>query len=110
MAINKQISAKSDQAARLRAAREAAGFKSASDAAQRFRWRASTYMAHENGQNGIRTEPALAYARAFGVDPGWLMTGLEPGKYSRIAMFVPRANFHDAPFNRTVRYFDKGAV
>ena len=75
MAINKQ-SAKSDQAARLRAAREAAGFKSASDAAQRFRWRASTYMAHENGQNGIRTEPALAYARAFGVDPGWLMTGL----------------------------------
>jgi phage repressor protein C with HTH and peptisase S24 domain len=76
MAINKQISAKSDQAARLRAAREAAGFKSASDAAQRFRWRASTYMAHENGQNGIRTEPALAYARAFGVDPGWLMTGL----------------------------------
>ena len=76
MAINKQISAKSDPAARLRAAREAAGFKSASDAAQRFRWRASTYMAHENGQNGIRTEPALAYARAFGVDPGWLMTGL----------------------------------
>jgi phage repressor protein C with HTH and peptisase S24 domain len=76
MAINKQISVKSDQAARLRAAREAAGFKSASDAAQRFRWRASTYMAHENGQNGIRTEPALAYARAFGVDPGWLMTGL----------------------------------
>ena len=76
MAINKQISAKSDQAARLRAAREAAGFKSASDAAQRFRWRASTYMAHENGQNGIRTEPALAYARAFGVDPGWLMTGI----------------------------------
>jgi phage repressor protein C with HTH and peptisase S24 domain len=79
MAINKQ-SAKSDQAARLRAAREAAGFKSASDAAQRFRWRASTYMAHENGQNGIRTEPALAYARAFGVDPGWLMTGLRAGK------------------------------
>ena len=76
MAINKQISAKSDQAARLRAAREAAGFKSASDAAQRFRWRASTYMAHENGQNGIRTEPALAYARAFGVDPGWLITGV----------------------------------
>lgn len=82
MAINKQTSAKSDPAARLRAAREAAGFKSASDAAQKFRWRASTYMAHENGQNGIRTEPALAYARAFGVDPGWLITGI--GKESTV--------------------------
>src|ERR1700679_3947958 len=80
MAINKQISAKSDQAARLRAAREAAGFKSASDAAQKFRWRASTYMAHENGQNGIRApEPALTYARVYGVDLTWLLTGLEPG-------------------------------
>jgi phage repressor protein C with HTH and peptisase S24 domain len=80
MAINKQISAKSDQAARLRAAREAAGFKSASDAAQRFRWRASTYMAHENGQNGIRApEPALTYARVYGVDLNWLLTGIGPG-------------------------------
>ncbi|HEX4104920.1 MAG TPA: LexA family transcriptional regulator [Rhizomicrobium sp.] len=80
MAINKQMSAKSDQAARLRAAREAAGFKSASDAAQRFRWRASTYMAHENGQNGIRApEPALTYARVYGVDLNWLLTGIGPG-------------------------------
>jgi phage repressor protein C with HTH and peptisase S24 domain len=80
MAINKQMSAKSDPAARLRAAREAAGFKSASDAAQRFRWRASTYMAHENGQNGIRApEPALTYARVYGVDLNWLLTGIGHG-------------------------------
>jgi phage repressor protein C with HTH and peptisase S24 domain len=104
MAINKQISAKSDQAARLRAAREAAGFKSARDAAQRFRWRASTYMAHENGQNGIRTEPALAYARAFGVDPGWLMTGIgkelekSAGKNSTGKKTGPRET-HAAPAN-----------
>jgi phage repressor protein C with HTH and peptisase S24 domain len=104
MAINKQTSAKSDQAARLRAAREAAGFKSASDAAQRFRWRASTYMAHENGQNGIRTEPALAYARAFGVDPGWLMTGVgkEPEKSAGKNSTGKRASAretHAAPAN-----------
>lgn len=74
MTINRQTSA-----SRLRLAREAAGFKSASEAVEKFRWRASTYMAHENGQNGIRTEPALAYARAFGVDAGWLMTGLGAG-------------------------------
>lgn len=72
-------SAKNEQAARLRRAREAAGFKNASDAVARFRWRVSTYMAHENGQNGIRTEPALSYARAFGVEPGWLMTGVGHG-------------------------------
>ena len=77
--MNKSTSAKSDQAARLRRAREAAGFKSASDAVQRFRWRVSTYMAHENGQNGIRTEPALVYAKAYGVEPGWILTGLGLG-------------------------------
>ena len=74
MSINRQTSA-----SRLRLAREAAGFKSASEAVEKFRWRASTYMAHENGQNGIRTEPALAYARAFGVDAGWILTGSGSG-------------------------------
>jgi phage repressor protein C with HTH and peptisase S24 domain len=71
----KSTHAKSDSASRLRQAREAAGFKSAAEAIERFRFTASTYMAHENGQNGIRVEPAQAYAQAFGVDPGWLLTG-----------------------------------
>lgn len=80
----KRVSAKSDQASRLRQARETAGFKNASDAVARFGFRTSTYMAHENGQNGIRSEPALAYARAYGVEPGWLLTGVGrgPGKIS----------------------------
>jgi phage repressor protein C with HTH and peptisase S24 domain len=77
--VDKSVGTKSDQAQRLRHAREAAGFKSASDAVERFGWRPSTYMAHENGQNGIRTEPALIYARAFGVEPGWLLTGVGLG-------------------------------
>ena len=82
-----KTSTKSDSAARLRQAREAAGFKSASDAVTRFGFRPSTYMAHENGQNGIRSEPAQAYARAFGVDLGWLLTGagVGPGKKSHTA-------------------------
>lgn len=70
---------KSASASRLRQAREAAGFKNASDAVARFGFRTSTYMAHENGQNGIRSEPALAYARAYGVEPGWLLTGVGQG-------------------------------
>jgi phage repressor protein C with HTH and peptisase S24 domain len=93
--------AKSDSASRLRRAREAAGFKSASEAVEKFRWRASTYMAHENGQNGIRPEPALIYAQAFGVDPGWLITGLGPqaaqrGKRPRETSAVPADALYSA--------------
>ena len=56
MAINKQISAKSDQAARLRAAREAAGFKSASG-----------FIRREIGKSlGLRYTPELD----FEFDPG----------------------------------------
>lgn len=65
-----------EQAKRLRAAREAAGFEQAAEAITRFGWVASTYHAHENGQNGIKPEVAIKYARAFGVDAGWLLTGL----------------------------------
>lgn len=50
---------------RLRAARVAAGFKSARSAAIRFGWSPSTYGAHENGQNEFDPETAAKYARAF---------------------------------------------
>lgn len=63
------------QATRLSQARRAAGFKTPSEAIQKFGWKGSTYMAHENGQNGLRLEPAIIYGRAFDVDPGWLLTG-----------------------------------
>lgn len=69
-----------EQAVRLRQAREAAGFARASDALARHRdWKSSTYMAHENGQNGIGPGPATEYATAYGVDPGWIMTGMGQG-------------------------------
>lgn len=60
---------------RLRRARLAAGFETGTDAARKFHWHVSSYLAHENGQNGIRIKPAQKYARAFNVSASWLLTG-----------------------------------
>jgi phage repressor protein C with HTH and peptisase S24 domain len=51
-----------DRAKRLIAAREAAGFTKASEAARHFRWTESTYRSHENGNRPIRDEDAAKYA------------------------------------------------
>lgn len=67
------------QAARLKAARETAGFLTAAAAIQKHGWKQSTYLAHENGQNGLSTDAAIAYGSAFGVEPGWLLTGVGRG-------------------------------
>lgn len=77
--MSRATNQKDEQASRLRAARAAAGFLTPSEAVDKFRWKGSTYMAHENGQNGIRPEPAVVYAKAFGVDPGWILTGIGRG-------------------------------
>jgi phage repressor protein C with HTH and peptisase S24 domain len=61
---------------RLQQAREAAGFKSARQAALRYGWKPSTYRSHENGQ--IPEVPATwakEYAKKFGVSVGWILTG-----------------------------------
>lgn len=78
----RERSQRDQQATRLRQARAAAGFQTPAEAIKKFRWSGSTYMAHENGQNGIRPEPAVAYANAYGVDPGWLLTGFGKGPES----------------------------
>lgn len=67
------------QAQRLRAARLGRGFQTAAAAIARFGWKQSTYLAHENGQNGIKADAALDYGKAFKVDPAWLLTGLGKG-------------------------------
>lgn len=61
-----------DRAARLREAREGAGFSKASEAAVGFNWSKPTYHAHENGSRGIRVAVGRRYARAFGVKFNWL--------------------------------------
>lgn len=58
---------------RLRAARIKAKFKSASAAARRYGWVASTYSSHENGQTEVPTEDAIKYAKAFKVSAAWIL-------------------------------------
>lgn len=64
---------------RLKAARIAAGYRSATAAAQAFGWTESTYLGHENGSRGLQVDAAQRYARAFKVDWAHLMTGSEKG-------------------------------
>lgn len=68
-----------DRAARLRAAREHAGFSSAREAALNFGFSDATYGQHENGTRGIRGPVAERYAAAFGVSASWIMYGDGPG-------------------------------
>ena len=60
---------------RLRRVRALAGYETASDAARAYGWKVSTYLAHENGQNGFKIVAAVKYGRAYHVPPGWLLTG-----------------------------------
>lgn len=62
-------------ASRLKAARIAAGFRSAKAAAEAMGVEPPTYMAHENGGRGISTDRAAAYAEALGTTPEWILFG-----------------------------------
>jgi transcriptional regulator with XRE-family HTH domain len=63
------------KAARLYAARGAAGFATAREAALHFGWRESRYRAHESAVRDISDADALAYCEAYGVSVNWLKTG-----------------------------------
>lgn len=60
---------------RLKKARNDAGYGSAVDAVRAFGWIPSTYYGHENGRANISRSAAIRYARAFKVDPAWLLYG-----------------------------------
>lgn len=60
---------------RLRKARLAAGYQSASQAAKALGVAVSTYIAHENGQNTFGTARAERYGAVFSVSSAWLLTG-----------------------------------
>jgi phage repressor protein C with HTH and peptisase S24 domain len=60
---------------RLRDARRNAGFETASAAAKALGISASTYRAHENGQNEFHMDDAKRYGTRFSVDPIYLLTG-----------------------------------
>lgn len=69
----------SEKHERLRQAREKAGFSSAASAAAALNVTASTYRAHENGQNDFQLPEAEAYGAKFGVSPFFLLTGKTSG-------------------------------
>lgn len=58
---------------RLREARIKAGYESAADACRAFGWEIPAYRHHENGTRTFDVEAAKRYARAFRVNPGWLL-------------------------------------
>ncbi|MBN8951430.1 MULTISPECIES: LexA family transcriptional regulator [unclassified Rhizobium] len=60
---------------RLRAAREAANYPSATKAAEALGVSLSTYRAHENGQNEFSADVANRYAKKFGTTAAYLLTG-----------------------------------
>lgn len=67
---------------RLRAARKAAGYATAKDAAEAFGWNRNTVTSNENGNRTFSRESAERYASAYRVDLGWLLTGkgeMRPG-------------------------------
>jgi SOS-response transcriptional repressor LexA len=72
---------------RLREAREAAGFKTAKDAAQSMGVPYGTYSLHETGARGIARAVEL-YARRLHVSVDWLLRGIGPGPRNKKAAAV----------------------
>ncbi|MGR3839714.1 MAG: LexA family protein [Cognatishimia sp.] len=60
---------------RLKQARKAAGYESASAATRAFGWNQSTYIQHENGKRNVPRSKITQYARTFRVSAGWLLSG-----------------------------------
>ena len=60
---------------RLKAARKAAGFLSATEAATALGMNYRTYAGHENGNRGISRNTLELYAKRFGVTTDWLLSG-----------------------------------
>lgn len=61
--------------ARLRVARQNAGFDTAVEAADAIGVPRSTYIGHENGHRGFPSKKAPLYARRFKVSEQWLLFG-----------------------------------
>jgi phage repressor protein C with HTH and peptisase S24 domain len=83
-------------AARLRKARENAGFKSASDAARKIGVNTVTYTGHENGTREFDRRLAAMYAEKFGVDPAWLLLGIESKEEPVSENLIKEVDMRDA--------------
>ena len=65
-------------AVRLKKARQTAGYRTASEAAEKNSWPLATYSSHENCYSPIPIERQVAYALEFHVRPEYLTLGLPP--------------------------------
>jgi len=63
---------------RLRKARLAASFGSATEAAKAHGWNLNSYWSNENGHRPMSRTRAVDYARAYKVNVEWLLTGQGP--------------------------------
>lgn len=77
MVDDSRASRRRTAAARLRKAREEAGFADAQSAADHFNWKYTTYRSHETQGKGGRSFSDFAeiYASAFGTTAAWLLFG-----------------------------------
>lgn len=84
---------------RLKQARLAAGYSTASDAAEAMGMSRATYIGHENGSRAFRIDAAEKYARWFRVRSSWLLTGEEPMKIGGLPEYerVPLSEVENAP-------------
>jgi len=64
-----------EPADRLKKARIAAGYATATEAAHAMGMKPPTYLGHENGTTGLRRTAAIRYAKFFGLSLDWLLTG-----------------------------------
>lgn len=74
---------------RLTQARVAAGYRSARKAALDHGWSASSFAQHESGARGM-SQMVDAYAAAFGVSVGWLLSGEDGAAVVRPVVTVQR--------------------
>ena len=70
----------SEMSDRLKAAREAAGYGTAKEAAEAMGAAVTTYIQHENGIRNFPGERAKRYARFFRTTPEWLLYGRGKGE------------------------------
>jgi SOS-response transcriptional repressor LexA len=84
-----RISTMDERCQRLRAARQATGFETASAAADAFGWNRNTYASNENGNAPFSYRRAKEYAAAFGVRPEWLYDAAGAMRPAAAEGFVP---------------------
>lgn len=89
-------------AVRLKTARLAAGFKSAKDFCHQNKIPSSTYSLHETGRRNLKPKIAEKYAKLFGVNISWLLTG--HGKPYNNAHANDEQSLSNDEFNTLLKY------